>query len=105
MNVPDGEIKFHQLKELCYAEPVKGDSYQLYLFDVDGFHSGGQWFTSTLPLKFPEEEITLDEAHQRCIQHLARGLEVRITNGGDYLVYHAIGDRNLYGSDDIWKLL
>jgi hypothetical protein len=96
--------EIRHLTTLHYSQPQKGADHRFYLYDADGFHTGGIWFTSGT-IQYPGEEITVDEARERVTAHLAKGLEVRITNWQDFLVFHAIGDHTLYGSDDFWSQL
>ena len=82
-------------EQLVYANVANGESLRLYVYDEDGFHSGGQWFTSTLPLKYPDEQI--DAVSARALSDAATG-QVRITNGGDELVFWA------NAGDVLWPL-
>ena len=81
------EIHFHTLTELMYTEPEKGGDYRLYLFDAEGLHSGSQWFTSGA-IRYPDEQIEAHRAQIFAEEWIKRGLEVRITDGGDRLVFH-----------------
>ncbi len=81
------------LTQLIYSEDVSG-SLKVYRFQADGYHSGGQYFTKRI--RYPDEEIGIEAAKALCEAHQARGLEVRITNGSDFLVFHAQGQKVLY---------
>ncbi len=91
------------LTELQYSNDREGP-WRLYIFDHDGFHSGGQWFRKP-PLKYPAEEITATEAMQLTMKAAAQGHEVHICDAGDRLVYRCKGLRVLYPkpSVDFWK--
>jgi hypothetical protein len=83
----------YTLTELQYSDDRKGP-FRLYIYGPDGLHSGAQWFRA-VP-KYPDEEITGTEAMVRALEAFGQGLEVRITDGGDMLVYHAKDGKVLY---------
>ncbi len=91
------------LTELQYSKEREGP-FRLYIYDRDGFHTGGQWFRKP-PLKYPAEEITCMEAMVRALKAASQGREVRITDGGDELVYHCKGTKVLYPQPigNFWK--
>lgn len=60
-------------------------------------HRGGQWFRDKPVYK--DEEITSAEARDRVGDAMDEGLEVRICDGGDMLVYHSKGSQVLYPKD------
>jgi hypothetical protein len=76
------------LSELQHSEDREGP-FKIYIYDVAGghMHQGGTWFRKGRP-HYPDEEITLMEAHSRCDQAMQAGYEVRICDGGDNLVFH-----------------
>jgi hypothetical protein len=86
------------LAQYQYATPVKGEVMRLYTFGEDGYHSGGQWFTSG-PLQYPEEQIDALEAAIREMTARMHGLETRVTNGDDQLLFHSKGGKILYPPD------
>ncbi len=90
------------LTQLIYSEDVTG-TLRLYRFHPDGYHSGGQYFTKRI--RYPEEEIGIKGAKELCEAHQARGLEVRITNGSDFLVFHAKGRKILHpkSAEEFWS--
>lgn len=90
-----------ELTELQYAEIGDGP-WKLYLFGQNGYHSGGQWFRRG-PMKFPDEEITFECARKECQKSIAAGLEVRVCDGGDNLVFHSEHGVVLHG-EDFWKV-
>lgn len=98
---PDVEI--NELTELQYASTGEGP-WRLYIFGEDGYHSGTQWFCNGTP-KYPDEEITSPEAKTRAQEAIAKGLEVRITDGGDQLVFHSQNGVILYPElgREFWK--
>lgn len=59
-------------------------------------HAGGKWFRKG-PAKYPEEEIPAHEAVLRAGLAVGHGLEVRIADGGDMLVFHARDGAILHG--------
>ena len=85
---------------LQYAETGKGP-WKLYIYDRDGYHSGGKWFRSG-PMKYPDEEISGAEALRLCQEAQKNVQEVKVCDGGDMLVFHAIGKHVMYGAD-FWK--
>lgn len=90
-----------ELTELQYSDERTGP-FKLYLYNRDGFHSGAQWFEDQP--KYPEEEITTFEAFTKATDAVARGYEVRVTDGGDFLVFHADDGKVLYpAGGDFWK--
>jgi hypothetical protein len=88
------------LTDLQYAEPGEGP-WRLYLYGRDGFHSGSKWFRVG-KMKYPDEEISLEAAQILTGTNEAAGLEVRITDGGDMLVYHSVNGRTVYG-EKFWE--
>ena len=100
------EVHEHQLTQLIHSTPVRGGNYRLYLYEADGFHSGGQWFTSGR-IRYPEEQIAAATAKEWAEAHIQRGLEVRITDAGDFLVFHSHHGKQLWpaSGEDIWSLL
>lgn len=94
----------HTLTELQYAQPQKGEDFKLFLFGADGFHSGAIWFTSGA-IRYPDEQTSADVAKHLVERHMREKLEVRICNGGDLLVFHSIGGRQLYpvNGADFWS--
>ena len=48
-------------------------------------HRGAQWFAEKLD--YPDEEITIANAHELYAKVFAAGREIRITDGGDMLVH------------------
>lgn len=82
--------------ELQHSNDVRGP-LRLYVFNQNGYHSGGAWFRRKVV--YPDEEIGLDEAKRRAEEAITAGLEVRITNGGDFLVFHAVGGQVLFPSE------
>lgn len=81
---------------LRYAPVQPGELLRLYILDAEGMHTGGVWFTSTLPLKYPEETLPKPEAQHRETEAREAGNEIRITNGMDILVYHVRAKKVLY---------
>jgi hypothetical protein len=85
----------HELTTLQFTQPQKGEDFKLYLYDAHGFHTGAIWFTSG-KIRYPDEQTSAEIAKHLVEQHLQEQLEVRITNGGDLLVFHAQQGKVLY---------
>lgn len=99
------ELEVHELTQLEYAVPVKGESFRLYILDADGMHNGGQWFRR-VP-KYFDEEVAVEYAEHLAGQAIRDGKEVRVTDGGDLLVYHVVGGKQLYPADteNVWEAM
>lgn len=82
----------HILTELQYSNDREGP-FRLYIYAKNGYHSGGIW-VRRVP-KYPGE-ITTQRACTMAVSYCAEGAEVRITDGGDMLVYHAKDNQVLY---------
>ena len=95
-----GDAEVHTLTELQYAEIGEGP-WRIYFYNPDGYHSSGKWFRKG-KMKYPDEEITVAEAKKRFDANTAKGLEVRICDGGDNLVFHAANGKILYG-EGFWE--
>jgi hypothetical protein len=95
-----GLAEVHTLTELQHAEVGEGP-WKLYIYGKDHRHSGGVWFRKGKP-KYPDEEITIADAKVRSDYAVAKGLEVRICDGGDSLVYHSQNGKVLYG-EGFWE--
>lgn len=90
------------IDDLQYAEKGTGP-WRIYVYGRDGYHVGGKWFRNG-PMKYPDEEIPLHEAMLNAGVAIAHGLEVRICDGGDNLVFHAVAGNILHGQD-FWSSL
>jgi hypothetical protein len=84
-----------KLFRLQYTTPVKGDDKKLFLYDDDGFHYAAIWFRNS-PTAYPHEVLTADAAFTMAQEHWRTGREVRVTDGGDMLLFHVVGGRVLY---------
>lgn len=96
-------MTIHTLTRLQYGNNREGP-FRLYVYDARGYHSGGVYF-DRVP-RYPEEgEITSREASQRAVNAQLDGLEVRVTDAGDFLLYHAKGGLVLYPPPtvDFWR--
>lgn len=84
------------LDQLQHSDDRKGP-WCLYVYEADGqHHRGGTWFQDSP--KYPEEgEITTREAQTRCILAVTDHREVRVTDGGDMLVFHFDGEKVVHG--------
>lgn len=74
-----------QLGQLVHSSEVS-DSLRLYVYEADGKHRGGIYFRRNP--KFPDEEITAEAARKLVDRAILDGKEVRVTNSGDFLVFH-----------------
>jgi hypothetical protein len=90
----------HTLTELRYAEIGEGP-WKIYLYGPDGYHSGGKWFRKGKP-KYPDEELSIIEAKCYSDANILQGLEVRVCDGGDMLVFHSQGGAVIYG-EGFWE--
>lgn len=87
------------LTGLQYSDDHTGP-WRLYLYDEDGFHSGAKWFAREI--QYPDEERTIAEAKALTELAVASNLEVRVTDGGDMLVFHVRNGEILYGKN-FWE--
>ena len=97
-----GTAEVQTLTELQYVEIGEGP-WKLYIYGPDGYHSGGKWFCKG-KMKYPDEEIALKEAKRRSDTNIAKGLEVKVCDGGDNLVFHSENGVVVYG-EDFWKVV
>jgi hypothetical protein len=90
----------HTLTQLQYSKDREGP-FALYIYEPDSeYHRGAQWFAKKV--RYPDEEITIQKAHELYEKVFTTGREIRITDGGDMLVHHAKNGRVLYG-EMFWK--
>lgn len=89
------------LSELVYSMDIRGP-LALYIYRSDGYHTGKVWFQKKP--RYPDEEITVERARELVDAAIIRGVEVRICNSGDFLVFHAKGGSVLFPFEgDFWK--
>jgi hypothetical protein len=74
------------LTSFQYALPVPGELMKLYIFNKDGMHNGCIYFRKTPKRKYGEVDIA--EASVLVLRAVGEGKEVRVTNGGDLLLFH-----------------
>lgn len=87
----------YELTELQYSHDQKGP-WKLYIYEASsGYHRGGIWFYKGKPPYPNEGELHQTAAKVKCANAMRNGREVRICDGGDMLVFHAKGDKILYG--------
>jgi hypothetical protein len=93
----------HTLTELQHAETGDGP-WALYIYGRSGYHTGKVWFRKG-KMKYPDEEITAEEAKRRVEKAIADSREVRICDGGDMLVFHSQHGVILYpdSAEEFWK--
>lgn len=88
------------LSELQYSTDRKGP-WRLYVYNADGTgYEVRQYFSRHI--RYPDEEVPIQTAKQLTDAALAKNREVRITDGGDFLVFHAQHGRIVYG-ENFWK--
>jgi hypothetical protein len=90
-------MSLYKLDNLQYAPPGPGP-WKLYVYDRDGYYRGAKWFRKG-PVQYPDEEISRQDAKDQVDRALAQGLEVKVTDGGDRLVFHAKGIKQIYPLD------
>ena len=92
---PDAEVM--EITDLIRTEEVGKGPWKLYIYTKDGYHSGGTWFT-TGRIKYAGEEISFQEAKDRAERAVQEKKEVRVCDGGDFLVFHSEAGKCVYGS-------
>lgn len=85
-----------EINDLIRTEEVGKGPWRLYCYRADGFHEGGLWFRQGKP-KYPNEEIAFDRAKQYAEVATGRGLEVRVCDGMDHLVFHSEKGKVVFG--------
>jgi hypothetical protein len=95
-----GDAEVHTLTKLQYAEIGDGP-WKMYVYNNQGFHSGGIWFRKG-KAKYPDEEITISDAKVWAAAAIRNKREVRICDGGDNLVFHSQNGKILYG-EGFWE--
>lgn len=90
----------YQLTELQYSNDRKGP-WRLYIYEADGVHHRGG---ASFGKETDDEVISIVEAKVKALSAMGAGREVRVTDGGDNLVFHAKGPNILYpATGDFWK--
>lgn len=102
MNMDELRAKFPgatriEMNQLIPAEDVGKGPWKLYIYRPDGYHEGAQWFRVG-KAKYPAEEISFARAKQFTEAAVGKGLEVRICDGMDYLVFHSERGQVILGS-------
>jgi len=96
-----------KLTEFMYAEPVKGSVMRLYFIDSDGTHHGPIRFTSG-DIDQEHKGVLVDVFTASALEMSARerGIETRVTDSGDMLLFHSKDGTILYPKDtsggDFW---
>lgn len=87
-------MPIEHLTELQYSTETKGP-FALVIYELNSpYHQAPQWFEN-VP-RYPDEEIATPEAMYRAQKAILEGREVRITDSGDLLVFHARDGKVLY---------
>jgi 20S proteasome alpha/beta subunit len=82
------------LTELVYSEDLSG-TLRVYVYTASGdAYLIRQYFARRV--RYSDEEVDLDRAKAIVDEALRCELEVRITNGGDFLVFHSKDGAVLY---------
>lgn len=84
-----------ELSELRHVE-VGAGPWRLYIYGKDQKHRGGMWFRVG-KAKYPNEEISFARARQFTDAAIVKGLEVRICDGVDNLVFRSENGKVTYG--------
>lgn len=87
-----------EINDLIRTEEVGKDPWRLYIYRQDGKHEGGIWFKSNGPIRYPREEISFARARQYVEIAIGRGLEVRVCDGMDHLVFHSEKGKVVFGA-------
>ena len=86
--------------DLQYSDDRQGP-FRLYIYRQDGYHTGGRWFRKVPKYTDPpDREIDYTTAMGMAFAAVARKQEVRVTDGGDMLVYHSKNGVVLYPPQD-----
>ncbi len=93
-NGEDVEVMY---AELQYATTGSGP-WRLYVYDATGRYAKAPWFRRGR-MQYPDEEITLRAAKALANRAVKSRLEVRVTDGGNNLVFHAVDGVVMYGAD------
>jgi hypothetical protein len=90
-------MSIEQLDTLQYSVDRSGP-WKLYVYEPNSkFHRGWVWFRS-VP-RYPGEDIPTVEAEKRANKAIKAKREVRICDGGDMLVFHAVNGAIVYGEN------
>lgn len=95
-------MTIQHLTEMQYSTDRRGP-FALYIYNTNGYHSGPQYFAKKI--KYPREEITITQAHEKALTAISLRREVRITDPGDMLVFHSENGKIIYPEDaaKFWK--
>lgn len=85
-----------ELNSLIPTEDVAKGPWALYIYDATGYHDGKRWFRVG-KAKYPAEEISFARAKQYAEIAVGKGLEVRVCDGMDHLVFHSERGKILHG--------
>ena len=93
--------EIEELTQLQHAETGNGP-YRLYVYRSDEIHTEGYLVPRWQAEDVRDEEIPWREAELRTEQAVTQRREVRICDGGDNLVFHAVDGEILHGAH-FWK--
>lgn len=93
-------MTIEHLTQLQYSTERTGP-FALYIYEPNSeFHRGKIWFRNKV--KYPREEISTANAKERVDKAMSEKREIRICDGGDMLVFHAVNGIVQYG-DTFWQ--
>jgi hypothetical protein len=96
-----GLAEVYTLTELKYAEIGEGP-WKLHIHHGGPPYNSEVWWFRKKQTKHAIEEIALVEAKKRSDANIAQGLEVKVCDGGDELVFHSESGVVLYG-EGFWE--
>lgn len=100
-----GVFRLHRLTQLQPRAAVKGERYRLYVYGSDGFHGGAIWFCANPDGKL--DMISIERARSLAKRAISTAMEVRVTDGGDFLLFHSQCGEQLWpaAGTDFWGTL
>jgi hypothetical protein len=89
-----GKVSHFELTQLQYSDDRKLP-LRLYVYDAQGYYTRAPWVDK----EADDETITVAVARRQTASAMGRGFEVRITNGSDFLVFHAKHGKVIHPAD------
>jgi hypothetical protein len=93
----------YKLTQLQYSNDRKGP-FQLYIYAINGRGYEVKTFFAR-EIEYPDEEIGIPAAKDLAYEAMAKGKEIRVTDGGDRLVFHAVAGKTIYGDGFFEEIL